>query len=348
MSFKLSCAAVITLLAAAVLPRVIRTTAAQERPNPSNSTLSLVCFGYVDVEGGLLEIPAETDGKITSLMVQDGDKVDQGEALVKLDDTSAKAAVLQAEASVRAAQAEVSRIQIEERLHEVRIKQQQAITAAAEESVSGAQLQVQVVQQQIVAERATKLDLAVAESQVKHLRAMLQVQQLKLDELRAIDRTPDHELAVANVDQVKAKLIEAQAALDRCIIRAPSDGRILRLRCSAGEIMRTAQPLLLFVRDAPLIVRAFVEQEFIGRLRDVEKVKLENEFVPDLQYSGTIIRRAEHLTKSRPFPGELPTLEETRGQEVVIQFDHPSASILLGQGMRVIVGDWSGKNPGKL
>jgi multidrug resistance efflux pump len=89
------------------------------------------------IEGKEVIVASETSGRIAEILVERGDKVLQGDVLVRLDDAVLQSQRLQAEAGLTAAQANLARVKAGARLEAVAAAQ--AALAQAEAERDGAQ-----------------------------------------------------------------------------------------------------------------------------------------------------------------------------------------------------------------
>src|SRR5262245_17590121 len=66
---------------------------------------SVVCFGYVDVESGVLSLRPSVAGRVVEVPIADNQTVAAGTVLLRLDDTLARHQVEEARADLKTAQA---------------------------------------------------------------------------------------------------------------------------------------------------------------------------------------------------------------------------------------------------
>lgn len=104
-------------------------------------------------------LSAQTGGTVVEVLVEPGDEVAAGDLLVRLDPTDAQLAVLQAEAALEAAQAQLALLQAGPRPEEV------AVTEAQIEAAQAAVSQAAAQRDRLKA-GATEAEIAAAEAQV--------------------------------------------------------------------------------------------------------------------------------------------------------------------------------------
>src|SRR5215470_2182452 len=92
----------------------------------------LVAPAMVEPKGEIVELGFEITGRIAEVLVEEGDKVAEGQVLVRLDDRLARAQLAKAEAVLAAAQARLDEVRRGSRPDEVRAARAEAAAAAAQ------------------------------------------------------------------------------------------------------------------------------------------------------------------------------------------------------------------------
>lgn len=135
---------------------------------------SLEASGVIEAEE--MRIASELQGTVLQVAVQAGEEVRAGQVLVVLGSSSVEAAVRQAEAAVKVAQAELEQVRSKPRSEEVSIKQAQLAMAKAQRDEAYAAWQaaerdleeLQELQRQLL---EAKAQLALAEQNVEQAKA---------------------------------------------------------------------------------------------------------------------------------------------------------------------------------
>jgi HlyD family secretion protein len=148
----------------------------------------------------------EVAGRVSQVLVQEGQQVKTGDALVLLDDADLDLQVRSAKAALAVAQAQVDQVQA---------GPQQAQIDAAQGQVAAAQ----AAADQAVAQR-DELLAGATEAQIKAAEAALQSARVSYNQVRAGPSASDLALAQATLDKANAALAQAQAAYDRVRDRA--------------------------------------------------------------------------------------------------------------------------------
>lgn len=148
--------------------------------------------GFV-APGREADLSFQVNGQVAEIPVVEGDAVETGQVLVRLDSTQQQMAVAQAEAAVASARA---------RLDQVKAGSTVEAIAQAEAAVQTAQARVNQVKAGPTAEAIAQAEAAV------------QTAQARLNQLLAGARPEDIEVAAANLLKAQAALRQTQSAYD--------------------------------------------------------------------------------------------------------------------------------------
>jgi HlyD family secretion protein len=175
------------------------------------------------------------DARVAEILVAEGDWVEQGTVLARLDNRSAlESAVLTAEANlaVREATLMQTRAAVEASRDEAQATLDQAVANAAEATTTLARTE-ELFQRGVAtqatldtvrtAEAAARLAVARAEATLRRFAAL------------ALDDQPDVIVARRNVDAARAELARARLDIERSTVVAPIAGTILDIHATAGE-----------------------------------------------------------------------------------------------------------------
>lgn len=187
-----------------------------------------VARGTVEVEGGMVQVAARTDGLVESVAVQQGDQVKAGQVLAKLDPRAAKIRVASAKAGVEQAKAQLAELQVSLKQAERRAPR------IAEAARAGA----------ATGESAGQARAAVASLKAKQSAAQ------------------------AELDVAQQNVAAAQLQLDGTTLRAPVAGTVVVRQVAIGQSVSASsgQPLFELLPDRPRIVRAQVDADDAGAI----------------------------------------------------------------------------------
>ncbi|MBL8731917.1 MAG: efflux RND transporter periplasmic adaptor subunit [Planctomycetes bacterium] len=248
LSLAVGIAATITWKMLQPKPPVQVVTAKAERLPKLRSIVSAT--GQIQAKE-FVDIQAEVAGVITEVLVKEGDHVDKGAVLLKLED-------LQLRAEVDAARAQVGAAEADAKNAEVGVATAEANVAAERTNVAG--VKVECAQAKVSSDRAeasfrrkeelfqSKLigneeyEVATAETRLAQQRlefakarfdqaeANLRVVETRVDAAKAV-----RDAALRRVESAQAALARAVDMLDKTVLRAPLSGLITKLEVEKGE-----------------------------------------------------------------------------------------------------------------
>ncbi|HEX9821396.1 MAG TPA: efflux RND transporter periplasmic adaptor subunit [Methylomirabilota bacterium] len=257
-------AAVVLVLAAAgwvawtrLSPPIVRTVAARAAaPAGSSAGSVLDASGYVTARRAAT-VSAKITGKVTEVLIEEGQRVAAGAVLARLDDTEAKAQLGLARAQLAAARSQEGEIR--------------ALLAQAESDYTRQQ---ELFRRQLVAAQA--LDAALAQRNT----------------LRARLTANEEQVRVAG-ESVRV----AEVALDSTVIRAPFGGVVVNKAAQPGEMISPISAGGGFTRTGigtivdmdSLEIQVDVNESFIGRVTAAQPVEATLNAYPDWKIPGAVI-----------------------------------------------------------
>jgi RND family efflux transporter MFP subunit len=275
-----------------------RTTAPPVAPPvPANEPRFIaIARGIVDVEGGVARISALRDGIIARVNVTVGDAVKAHDELFSLDTAQAEITRDAAKADLDAATAQVQLLRTK---------------------LSGLKLHAER------AERAAQAGAASDQTADDARQA--------LNELNA-----EITAAQAGVEAAKQKLKQADYEITIRHVRTPSSGIVVAKNIRVGDTVAPGNPELFEVLpDAPRIVRAELNESFVGKVTVGMTAEIRAEGEPDKAYPARVVRIGEVFGPSKLV--ENPQ-EATDARDVECVLDLNGAPLRVGQRVQVRIG----------
>ncbi len=217
---------------------------------------SVTASGQVSAQRKV-DLSSDITGKITRLVVKEGDMVRQGQLLLQIDPTQYEAAVLRAEAALANARASLAQSRANELQARRNLERQQQIRRTNEALVSA--------------------------QEIEQLETQLNVNEALV------------EAAEQNVKQSEANLKDAQYQLSRTTIYAPMSGRVTRLVVEEGEtaIMGTlnkdAATLLTISDMSVLETKVKVDETDVSRIAVGDSAVIQIDAFPDTTFVGRVV-----------------------------------------------------------
>jgi len=310
----------------------------------NSSGQGVFCIGRVDVESGQIPLVPLQPGAVVEVYCHEGQSVRKGDRLLKVNDATFQAKLLEAEAGVKAAEAQLAEANQGLEQYQAGLKAQESAVKLAQEQLNDTRAQLERGERllnlkipQVSEEAVVKLrrDTRIAEAAVAN-------QQARLDQLHATKPEFKIEQARRQLEARQAQVAEARAALDRCTLTAPQDGTILRLQAAIGS-QYGAQPHHAAIDFAPAgerIVRAEVDQEFASRIALGAEAIIQDEAVVGPVWRGKVYRINEAYLPPRHTTGPeiISAGSNTRVLEVLVSLEPGAPMPKLNQRMRVSIG----------
>ena len=200
------------------VPVAVPTPLAAAEP-PRNDTV--VCFGQVDLERGCTPLTPVVPGRVVEVCVAEGDTVQAGQWLLRLDDEQAKARVAEAEAALQGTEALLTKAQAMAKLQDGALRMQQDAVNVASSRLTQARLLVEQKQDMHKSNLISSREIAFAEAGVQEAESLAAVERTRLDQLKQQDLQSDVQRAEAEVAAARARLRQAQLAVEECRLKAP-------------------------------------------------------------------------------------------------------------------------------
>lgn len=290
----------------------------------------LTLYGNVDIR--TVNLGFRVDGRLATLMVDEGDNVQPGQLLGKLDDGPYLNALQQAQANVASATAKLALLQAgyrDEEIAQVRSEVAQRLSAF---NYADSFLQRQ---QGLWAKKATSADaLEDARTLRNQAQANLQAAKDKLTQYLSGNRPQEIAAAKANLAQTAAVLAQVQLNLQDTTLTSPSAGTVLTRAVEPGTMLGAGSTVLTLSLTEPVWVRAYINETHLGKAVPGAELRIYTDSRPDKPYHGKIgfvSPTAEFTPKSVETP-DLRTDLVYRLRVIVTDADEA-----LRQGMPVTI-----------
>jgi HlyD family secretion protein len=197
----------------------------------------LSAAGYV-IARNKVEVGSKITGRIVSLEVEEGDFVQRGQIIARLDDQEVRAKINHALAGVAAARARLAELEAGPRPQE--LGRANAEVERAQADLRDAELNYRRSAQLASGGVVAQQEVDNARARYEMARAALHREQEQSDLTRAGARKETISLSRAQVKEAEAELSLAQAELENTIIRAPISGLVFARYVSLGEMVTTS------------------------------------------------------------------------------------------------------------
>jgi HlyD family secretion protein len=264
----------------------------------------LSASGYV-VAHHKIAVGAKVMGRVAWIGVEKGDMVQEGQTLVRLEDSEFRAQVNQARANLAAAQARLDRLRTGSRPEE-KLKDKAAVLQA-EANLKNAEAEYQRTESLYRSGVASKADFDRALAQRDSAVAMVQAARQSSAMTDIGPRKEEIQAGQAEVNQMKAALDYANTQLAATEIKAPVSGTVLERIVERGEMVspsafggsgaRTSVVDLADLTD--LQVELDISQTDFARLKPNQRAEIIPEAYPNLRYTGFIEEIAPEANRAK-------------------------------------------------
>jgi HlyD family secretion protein len=286
---------------------------------------SVVASGRV-LAPAKVQLAALQRGRVVRVGTVEGQHVSAGALLVAIDDTEARAIVLQAEAQVTRAKARLAQVAS----HDARVAEGQLLRAESE---------LQAVEAESRRTTALVEAHALPPAQADTIAATLARAREQRDtaRLRLDDTLPtggEARLAAAALLEAQAQLSVAKLRLEQLQLVAPGNGTVFTRSVEVGDVVEPGRALMSFVVDGPTRLTIAPDERALGVLQLGQAAKASAEAFPHEAFEA----RVDWIA---------PGVDEARGTiEVRLLVDAPppylrpdmtvSVTVLVGERPNVV------------
>lgn len=238
------------------------------------------------ITGTIVSISSKIAGKVTKVMVAEGETVKAGQVVAVIDPREIIAQKAQADASLAAAKARYEEVTAGARPQEIQAAR--AVADQARANLDNAAKNYERMQKLFSenAISASQRDNALTAFQVAREAYNAANQALDIAITGARDETI--RAAAAQVKQAEAALDAVNVTYDNTSIVSPVDGMVALKSVNPGEVVAVGQPLFTVVDSKDLWVNARVEETKIGKLKIGQVVEYTIDGYPGRNLSGNI------------------------------------------------------------
>jgi HlyD family secretion protein len=259
------------------------------------------------LESPLVDLAPKVAGRVVEVLVKEGDRVEAGELLIRLDLGETALAVDRDRSGVASARA---------RLGDLEVGSRQAEIAAAEAEVNDRQAAVDLAMREVAREEflvakevGAGRDLERALTELDRATAALRISEERLKLARDGFRRGHTEQARSEVERALAQLRQSEVIARESEIRAPADGIVLHRMAEPGQLLAAGQTGLTLAFADRLYVRTFVPEPALGKVRQGQPATIVVDAYPGTEFQGIV-------TEISPDPEYTPKAVETRNERI--------------------------------
>ncbi|PYV82476.1 MAG: efflux RND transporter periplasmic adaptor subunit [Acidobacteria bacterium] len=286
----LSLAAVAYRLFAGDVSEVEVARATAESSNNPAGAVVLSATGYI-VAHHKIEANSKVTGRVAWIGVEKGDKVKEGQVLVRLEDQEFRAQYDQQRGAADSARAQLEQLQHGSRPEEIQQTEHnlsEARATAANDKLTLERTRT-LVAQGVLSQQA--LDDATAKYEASQQRVHSLEQTYELAKLGP--RSEEIARAQGALIQAEGQTAYAKSQLDATVIRAPISGTILDRSVEKGELLTgqfasAARPVFSIANLRDIQVELDIAQDDFAKLGQKQNGEVTLDAFPDRKYKGEI------------------------------------------------------------
>jgi HlyD family secretion protein len=288
----------------------------------------LQLHGNVDIRE--VNLGFRVPGRLREVLCDEGDSVQAGETLARLDDEPNHREVEESRGQVAALRARLALLEAGNRPQEIA----QARAQLHEREVTAANAErLYKRQEELFANKTVSVqERDDAEAKYREAEARLNSAREQLNLLESGFRVEDIAQAKAELARAQAALGSAELRVEDTVLKSPADGVVLTRAQEPGAILQSGMTVLTVSLRQPVWVRAYVQEPDFGKIHPGLKVEVYSDSNPGKPYAGTvgyISPRAEFTPKNV----ETSELRTSLVYRLRIVIENPDEA--LRQGMPV-------------
>ena len=289
--------------------------------------------GSVDIREVTLAFrPSE---RISEILVDEGDSVEEGQLLARLDAAELALNLQKAKAQTKAQEAVLEKLKNGTRSEEI-LQAQENVRAAAAASANARGIYARMLEIYETSEGISLQELDNARAAADSAEAKTRAAEAALEEARTGARGEDIQQAEATLAALRAEEERLAHLLTQYELRAPSAGVIRSRLLEVGDMASPAMPVFKLSLIERKQVRVYVSEADLSRIHEGQKALITMTSEADKPLTGTVgfIASTAEFT---PKTVETEDLRTSLVYEVRISVDDPDNRLRLGMPVNVQV-----------
>jgi HlyD family secretion protein len=295
-----------------------------QRLRPATDERELTLYGNVDIRE--VQLAINGNDRIAELLVEEGDRVEKGQLLARLDLERLEISVARAEAQAETQRQVVARLVAGTRPEEIR-KAKADLEAAQASEQDTKQTYERIMK--LIPKSASQQQADDAKGSYDAAVARTKAAQAALDLAIAGPRVEDIAEAKAALKRYEAELAQARHDLKDAHLHAPADGIIENRLLEVGDMASPQKPVFTMALVDPIWIRAYVPEPQLGKLRHRMVAQVTTDSFPGKTYEGWVgfISPTAEFT---PKPVETEEVRTRLVYEVRVFVPNPQGELRLG------------------
>ena len=285
------------------------------------------------------DLRLQVAGRVEKVFVGEGQYVEAGQVLLKLDDATQRHQVALLKADLDYAEAQLARLR--NGAHEQERHEARAIYDARVVRLDHAEREWGRAQRLMESKAIGEQDVTRWEAEFRALSAEVRAAKARLDFLTAPAREDEVSAAQARVETARARLLLAQTELERTQLTAPAAGQVLELNREPGELVDLIdqQPAVILANTRRLRVRAYVEELDATQVEPGMAARITADGLPGRVFTGKVTEVLPRMSFKQVWTDRPDERFDGKTREVVIEVYHDQGDLPL------LPTHWSANEP---
>lgn len=301
---------------------------AAEAP-PADPTRPIVAAGRVEPASEEVKVGAEMDGKLQSVLVEEGSTVRRGQLIAVLENGDYLARLELAKATLAEREAALQRLINGSRQEERR--EARASIREAEAMLENARAERGRRQSLLERGAISRSEFDLTEREYRVMQARVEGAKERFALVDAEARVDERLRAEAEVAQTKARIHEAEAMLEKTHIRSPLNGVVLHRYLKTGESVSTNAntPIVALGDTSRLRIRVDVDETDVARLALGQQAWATADAYGKRRFTGRVVQIGQKLGRKNVRTDEPTERVDTKILETLVELD-PGQTLPIG------------------
>jgi HlyD family secretion protein len=335
---KLIFAAVALVAAVAALGVAIdvQSSAPVVRPDRPADSSQIFASGRIEGATAEIELRPQLAGRITQAPIGEGQVVNEGQLLLRLDDQQYCQEMALATAELGLADAQLERLL--NGAHPQQRSEAAALYHAREAELRRAEITWARTQEMWRDKAISQQEADNQWMQVTMLRNEVEAAKDRLAFLESNARPDEVRIAQARIAAAKARLELAKVQAERTRLLAPCHAQVLKINGKVGESASptSIEPAVILADTSRYYVRAFVEERDATRVEVGMSASITLDALRGQKLSGRVVRLSPRMDRKSVWSDRATERYDTKTREVWIELQ-PAPPLVLGLRVDVTI-----------
>jgi HlyD family secretion protein len=239
------------------------------------------------------EIYAPIDGRVMQILKREGAEITQGQSLMQLESEPIRTALAGAKATLLSEKRQARLVMTGPSKEE---------TSQTDTAIAEFELQLDQIKKDLQIEESLFAKGATARAAVETLQKQRDLLQMRLEDSRKKKRDlmqryspEDKEWEQGKIEELTKQVTLLEKQLQMESVPSPTTGIIYSLQVRTGSYVTKGQLLAQIYQPGKIMLRAYVDEPDLGRIKKGQMVQVQWNGLPDRQWRGVVDKLAEQV-----------------------------------------------------